>query len=157
MSTQTQWRRGTNSEHATFTGALGEVTYNTTNKSLHAHDGSTAGGTELLRKDFNNIVTTTSSVGTSATAIDTFSASAYRSAKYIVSVTDVTNTEYQTSEILLVQDGTTASVVSYGTVFSGSSMRMTFTASISSGTVTLYGTGTSANNTVKLIRITVPV
>lgn len=37
-------RRGTSTEHATFTGLEGEFTYDKTNKRIIAHDGSTAGG-----------------------------------------------------------------------------------------------------------------
>lgn len=44
MSRQVQIRRGTTSEHAAFTGAQGELSYNTTTKRLHTHDGSTVGG-----------------------------------------------------------------------------------------------------------------
>ena len=45
-----QLRRGTAAEHSSFTGAAGEVTVNTTRNSIHVHDGSTAGGTELATK-----------------------------------------------------------------------------------------------------------
>lgn len=44
MAKQLQLRRGTSSEHATFTGAAGEVTVNTTTNGLVVHDGTTAGG-----------------------------------------------------------------------------------------------------------------
>ena len=44
MAKQTQIRRGTTAQHASFTGAAGEVTVNTTRKGLHVHDGATAGG-----------------------------------------------------------------------------------------------------------------
>jgi len=54
MATQVQRRRGTASEHNTFTGAAGEVTVNTTNDSVHVHDGATAGGFEAMRADANN-------------------------------------------------------------------------------------------------------
>jgi len=47
-------RRGTDTQHTTFTGAEGEVTVNTTNDSLHVHDGATAGGTELAKADLSN-------------------------------------------------------------------------------------------------------
>jgi hypothetical protein len=47
-------RRGTDTQHSSFTGAEGEVTVNTTNDSLHVHDGSTAGGTELAKADLSN-------------------------------------------------------------------------------------------------------
>ena len=48
-------RRGTDTQHSTFTGAEGEVTVNTTNDSLHVHDGATAGGTELAKADLSNV------------------------------------------------------------------------------------------------------
>ena len=47
MAKQLQLRKGTATEHNTFTGADGEVTVDTTNKTLRVHDGSTVGGTRL--------------------------------------------------------------------------------------------------------------
>src|SRR5210317_2238360 len=55
MATQVQLRRGDNTAHGSFTGAVGEATVNTTNDSIHVHDGATTGGFELLRADLNNI------------------------------------------------------------------------------------------------------
>lgn len=55
MATQVQIRRGTNTQNASFTGAEGELSANTTNDSVHVHDGSTAGGFELARADLNNV------------------------------------------------------------------------------------------------------
>ena len=54
MPTQLQLRRGSNSDMSSFTGAEGELTVNTTNKSLHLHDGSTSGGIEFARADLSN-------------------------------------------------------------------------------------------------------
>ncbi len=51
MSRQIQIRRGSAAEHSTFTGAIGEITMDTTNKTLRVHDGETAGGTPLARAD----------------------------------------------------------------------------------------------------------
>lgn len=57
MSKQVQIRRGSALEHATFKGAVGELTVDTTNKSLRVHDGFTNGGIETLRKDtFDNVI-----------------------------------------------------------------------------------------------------
>jgi len=44
MSTQVQYRRGTATENNAFTGALAEITVDTTNWTLRVHDGVTAGG-----------------------------------------------------------------------------------------------------------------
>lgn len=51
MSRQIQLRRGTSTEHETFTGAIGEVTVDTTSNTLRVHDGTTPGGTALARAD----------------------------------------------------------------------------------------------------------
>lgn len=51
MSRQIQIRRGSESEHESFTGAIGEVTMDTTNNTLRVHDGITTGGTEMLSRN----------------------------------------------------------------------------------------------------------
>ena len=48
-------RRGTTSQHNTFTGAEGEVTIDTTKDTAVVHDGSTAGGTPLAKEDMSNV------------------------------------------------------------------------------------------------------
>jgi hypothetical protein len=47
MSKQVRLRRGTTAQHASFTGADGEVTFDTTKKVLVLHDGATPGGKPL--------------------------------------------------------------------------------------------------------------
>lgn len=49
MAGQLRLRRGTTSQHNTFTGAEGEVTYDTNKKTVVVHDGTTVGGTPLAR------------------------------------------------------------------------------------------------------------
>ena len=48
MSKQVRFRRGTTAQHATFTGADGEVTFDTDKKCLVLHDGATPGGVALV-------------------------------------------------------------------------------------------------------------
>jgi hypothetical protein len=48
MATILQLRRGTTTQHATFTGAEGEVTVNTTKDTIVVHDGVAAGGFEIV-------------------------------------------------------------------------------------------------------------
>jgi hypothetical protein len=55
MTKQVQRRRGTAAQHTSFTGAEGEISVNTTNKSVHVHDGTTAGGIEAARADLGNV------------------------------------------------------------------------------------------------------
>ena len=47
MAIQIQLRQGTTTEHNSFTGAVGELTYDTTLKSLVLHDGVTKGGVKI--------------------------------------------------------------------------------------------------------------
>ena len=99
----------------------------------------------------------TSTIATAPQAIDWFGSSVYRTGKYVVSTTDVTNSWYQSVEIILVQDGTTSTITSYGLISTSGNTRMTFTSNIMAGNVILWATGVSANNTVKLDKKLIPV
>lgn len=50
MTKQVQFRRGTTTEHATFTGVVGEITVDTTKDTAVVHDGSQVGGYPLARE-----------------------------------------------------------------------------------------------------------
>ena len=50
MSFAFQRRRGTTSQHASFTGLLGELTVDTDKDTVVVHDGATAGGFPLTRE-----------------------------------------------------------------------------------------------------------
>lgn len=58
MATQVQLRRGTATENNSFTGAQGELTYDTTNKRVRVHDGGTAGGFEVVTEDASGNIAT---------------------------------------------------------------------------------------------------
>ena len=57
MAKQLKLRRGTTTQHSSFTGAEGELTIDTTKDTAVVHDGSQAGGRPLLREDLNNLAT----------------------------------------------------------------------------------------------------
>jgi hypothetical protein len=84
MSFAFQRRRGTTTEHASFTGLLGEVTVDTTKDVTVVHDGTTVGGHPMAKQrattgttsgttytlalaDANNIVTTTNASSVTVT------------------------------------------------------------------------------------------
>tara|TARA_B100001769_G_scaffold247976_2_gene219362 strand:- start:723 stop:2345 length:1623 start_codon:yes stop_codon:yes gene_type:complete len=52
-------RRGTTSQHSSFTGAEGEVTVDTDKETLVIHDGSTAGGHPVAAEDMANVSSST--------------------------------------------------------------------------------------------------
>jgi len=49
MSIEVKFRRGTSAEHGSFTGANGEITIDTTLKTVRVHDGVTTGGTRIAK------------------------------------------------------------------------------------------------------------
>jgi len=51
MAKRIQFRRGTTTEHAVFVGAPGELTIDTTKKTVVVHDGVTPGGFPATRLD----------------------------------------------------------------------------------------------------------
>lgn len=53
-----QFRRGTTTQHSSFTGLLGEVTVDTDKKTLVVHDGSTTGGYPLMREGASSTAST---------------------------------------------------------------------------------------------------
>lgn len=79
MTAQVQFRRGTTVQHSTFTGAVGEVTLDTTKQTLIVHDGSTAGGiAEIVTKTATQTLTNktlTSPTFTGSMTVENFTVS----------------------------------------------------------------------------------
>lgn len=57
MPTQVQFRRGTTTQNNNFTGAVGELSIDTTLKVLRVHDGSTLGGQALVGESATQTLT----------------------------------------------------------------------------------------------------
>jgi hypothetical protein len=88
-------------------------------------------------------------VGTSPVTLDSFATTLYRSAKYFISIANTVTNQYQTSEIWLIQDGTSAHI-EQTSVFSSGTNVISFNVSVSSGTVSLIATGLNPNNSIKV-------
>lgn len=111
----------------TFTGAVGIV------------DSQIASGN-----------TTLSTV--SQTVIDTFSASTYRSAKYLVQITDNVSNYYHVTELMFIWNASSVQKIEYAVVTTAGELG-TFDADINSGNVRLLLTATDSNSrTVKYQR-----
>jgi hypothetical protein len=93
------------------------------------------------------------------TTVDSFSKTAYRTAKYLVQVTQ--GSKYTSSEVLLAHDGTDSYMSEYAVIELGASrIPMTVSTSISAGNVLLRVTITDAastNATVKVARTLIAV
>lgn len=86
---------------------------------------------------------------TDAQIVDSFVATTYRSGKYLISITS--STSYQSTEIMMLHDGTNAYITEYATLLSGSTLG-TFVANVDSGTIRLFVTPTNASSNVKYQR-----
>ena len=101
------------------------------------------------------VVTSTTVASTSATTIASHSATTYRTIKYLVQCTQ--GTDYHSTEINLIHDGTTVYITEYGTLFDNAALG-TFDATISSGNILLQITaGSSSNMDVKVISSAIPL
>ncbi len=74
MSTQIQRRRGTTTEHSSFTGAEGEITIDTTKDTVVVHDGVRAGGFPLAHENNPSFTGTVEAKQLSNNALDAFRA-----------------------------------------------------------------------------------
>ncbi len=92
---------------------------------------------------------------TSETAIDSFTKTAYRSAKYQVQVTR--GSAYQVTEISIIHDGTNSYGTEYATIKTGESLS-SFSTDINSNDVRLLATPTSSSSTTfKMVRTAIEV
>ena len=87
-----------------------------------------------------------------AANLDTFAEADFRGAKYFISINNTTTNEVESTEVLVVHDGTNAFVQEFNTVISNPEITplATFTADISGGNVRLRG----ANGTAGTCRVT---
>jgi hypothetical protein len=96
-------------------------------------------------------VTTTTTI--SETPIDTFSSSTYRSAKYLIQITE--GTSYHTTEISIIHDGSTTYSTEYGTIKTNE-LLSTFDSDIDTGNVRLLATpASSSSTTFKIVRTSI--
>ena len=100
----------------------------------------------------------TASLSTSTTAasqvVDTFAASTYRAAKYMVQASS--GTAYQVVEVLMAHDGTSVFMTEYGSVTTGTNL-VTLDSDISAGNVRLLATPTNATTTIRVVRTAIKV
>jgi hypothetical protein len=110
--------------------------------TVNASTGTAAALSNVIRA---TVATTT------ATVLDSFTATAYRSGKYLVQIQQGTN--YQTSEILLIHNGTTTTMTEYAVLETNGSLA-TISSDISGGSVRLLVTmGSATSATVSFTKL----
>ena len=95
----------------------------------------------------SNIANVSVASANTATTLDTISNSVYRSAKYTVQVTNGAN--YQVAEALVIQNGTTATITTYGVVQTNGNLGV-LAATVSGGNTLLQFIATNATNNVRI-------
>jgi hypothetical protein len=134
--------------------------YTTTNASAVTLTSNVESGEIVEVVSFNpltNFLDNANNVAISSNAAmiaDSFSKAAYRTAKYLVSITS--NAQFHSTEVLVVHDGTTAYSTEYGTIYSNNSLGV-IAANLNNANVELIVTPTYSDGYVKTKRITLEV
>lgn len=77
-----------------------------------------------------------------------------RFAKLLINVEDLTYGQYQTSELLLVQDGSDSRLVEYGIVFTSTNPIATYETLFEGSNVIVRATAISSDNRIRVLKIT---
>jgi hypothetical protein len=169
MATILQLRRGTTTQHNTFTGAVGEVTVDTTKDTVVVHDGTTAGGKPLATeayvtsaiqtKDNSDEITegSTNLYFTTTRARDAFSAStgiSITSGAISTTITQYTDTLARASLSFTAGSGAYNSTTGAITIPTNTS-QLTNGANFITLSSLSAGTGISYNNTTGAISSTI--
>lgn len=140
MAQQVQLRRGTTSEHSSFTGAVGEVTVDTDKDTLIVHDNSQAGGFAVANLKTAQEFTATQNFN-ATTLTDGATINWDASANQVTSVTLGGNRTFAapTNQVdggayvlIVIQDSTGSRTVTWNSVFKwvgGTAPTLTTTAS----------------------------
>jgi hypothetical protein len=110
-------------------------------------DNTSAGTTGAVTTVINADVDSASEV------IDSWAHASYRGAKYYISVNNTAKTELTNIEALVVHDGTTAYITSYGSVNTGNNTLINLTAAINGSNVEISASGNEPNLRVTIYRI----
>ena len=142
-------RRGTTTQHNSFTGAEGEVTIDTTKDTAVVHDGSTAGGRPLAREDMSNVSSASIAGRLAADSISTDKINAGALPTDVtVASQNIVNGTIVTGDI--ASDTIVNSNINSGAAIAGTKVAPNFgsqnivtTGTIESGNITMSGTAPS--------------
>ena len=133
------------------TGKFQFVTDDTAGASVYTgSSGATAKATTIWLasgQQVSNIANVSVGSANTLTTVDTMDTTAYRSAKYIVQVTN--GSSYQVQEALVISNGTTASIVNYGVVQTNGNLGV-LTATQSGSNALVQFVAANASTTVRV-------
>ena len=131
----------------------GDVTTNTVlTISTNTNIGNSSIQVTTLHNNVTHIKTTNyTSTNTDIQLLDDFTGTSYRAGKYLLSIKDTDNNYYQSTEIMIMHDGTNAYLTEYATLISSVTLGI-FTANVDSGAVRLYVQPTNGSSVIKYHR-----
>ena len=128
---------------ATGTSVVNSVSFYRIALGDNTSAGTTGNVTNVINAD----------VDSASESIDSWAKSSYRAAKYYISVNNASKTEITNIEALVVHDGTTAYITSYGATNTGSNDLINLTAAVDGSNVVVSATGNEPNLRVTAYRI----
>ena len=130
--------------------------YKTSLLNTDSDDNLTINGDLKVGNHSNYTSGTVTLSANSEGTINSFDASTVRGAKFVITVENDSD-RYQISEALVIHDGTTATITTYGTINTGTGNLAVFDAEYSSGTININATPTTVNTTYKVVRTDVVI
>lgn len=148
MATVLQFKRSVVEGAIPSSGALadGELAINTVDGKVFLKKSD---NTVVPVSDWTRAIYTASTTDANQIA-DTFSVTKVRSVKYVIQATR--GSQYHTTEVMMIHDGTQVYMTEYATVYTGASPLITLDSDISGGYVRLLVTPAMTNTTVRTAR-----
>ena len=140
----------------TYTNTSNTATSNIYRLNGNVGIGTTSGNARLDIEGVLGVDTTITGITTTAiSTIDTLPISIYRSARFQVQITQ--STDYQSTDLMVVHNGTTANIIEYGSIATNDYLA-SFSSTISSSNLLLQATmGSAGIATVKVVRYGVTI
>ena len=140
----------------TYTDTSSTATSNIYRLNGNVGIGTTSGKARLDIEGVLGVDTTVTGITTTAiSTIDTLPISIYRSARFQVQITQ--STDYQSTDLMVVHNGTTANIIEYGSVATNDYLA-SFSSTISASNLLLQATmGSAGIATVKVVRYGVTI
>ena len=140
----------------TYTNTSNTATSNIYRLNGNVGIGTTSGNARLDIEGVLGVDTTVTGITTTAiSTIDTLPISIYRSARFQVQITQ--STDYQSTDLMVVHNGTTANIIEYGSIATNDYLA-SFSSTISSSNLLLQATmGSAGIATVKVVRYGVTI
>tara|TARA_B100001063_G_scaffold135223_1_gene126493 strand:+ start:15 stop:1988 length:1974 start_codon:yes stop_codon:yes gene_type:complete len=101
-------------------------------------------------EQFTVKTTTTTVAATTASTIDTLAIATYRSAKFQVQITQ--GTSYQSTDLMVIHDGTTPSIIEYGSIATGDYLGDFSAAIVGANLLLQVNMSFATSSTIKVVR-----